>query len=46
MTSEIGCAKTIQSKLSKKEGVLGAKVIFTDSMQTLSLMQIKHPKKI
>lgn len=31
MTCEIGCAKTIQSKLSKKEGVLNAKVIFNDS---------------
>ena len=32
MTCEIGCAKFIQSKLSKKEGVLEAKVIFTDSI--------------
>jgi mercuric ion binding protein len=32
MTCEIGCAKTIQSKLSKKEGVLNAKVIFNDSI--------------
>jgi len=32
MTCEIGCAKTIQSKLSKKEGVLNAKVIFKDSI--------------
>ena len=31
MTCEIGCAKTIASKLSKKEGVLEAKVIFNDS---------------
>ncbi|MCI2229303.1 cation transporter [Polaribacter sp. MSW13] len=35
MTCEIGCAKTIQSKLSKKEGVLGAKVIFTDSIANI-----------
>lgn len=35
MTCEIGCAKTIQSKLSKKEGVLNAKVIFTDSIATI-----------
>lgn len=35
MTCEIGCAKTIQSKLSKKEGVLDAKVIFTDSIATI-----------
>lgn len=35
MTCEIGCAKTIQSKLSKKEGVLDAKVIFTDSIANI-----------
>ena len=35
MTCEIGCAKIIQSKLSKKEGVIDAKVIFTDSMATI-----------
>ena len=36
MTCEIGCAKTIQSKLSKKEGVASAKVIFTDSIATIT----------
>jgi len=35
MTCEIGCARTIQSKLSKKEGVLNAKVIFTDSIANI-----------
>jgi periplasmic mercuric ion binding protein len=35
MTCEIGCAKTIQSKLSKKEGVLNAKVIFNDSIANI-----------
>jgi len=35
MTCEIGCAKTIESKLSKKEGVLEAKVIFKDSVATI-----------
>lgn len=35
MTCEIGCAKTIQSKLSKKEGVLSAKVVFTDSIANI-----------
>ncbi len=35
MTCEIGCAKTIQSKLSKKEGVIDAKVIFTDSVANI-----------
>lgn len=32
MTCEIGCAKTIQSKLSKKAGIASAKVIFKDSL--------------
>ena len=32
MTCEIGCAKTIQSKLSKKGGIASAKVIFKDSL--------------
>ncbi len=31
MTCEIGCAKTIQSKLSKKAGITSAKVIYKDS---------------
>lgn len=35
MTCEIGCAKTIQSKLTKKEGVLNAKVIFKDSIANI-----------
>ena len=35
MTCEIGCAKIIQSKLSKKEGVIAAKVVFTDSIATI-----------
>ena len=36
MTCEIGCAKTIQSKLSKKEGVSDAEVVFTDSIATIT----------
>lgn len=32
MTCEIGCAKKITKDLSNKEGVLEAKVIFTDSI--------------
>ena len=36
MTCEIGCAKTIQSKLSKKEGITDAIVVFTDSIATVS----------
>ncbi len=35
MTCEIGCAKTIQSKLSKKVGVTEAKVVFKDSLATI-----------
>ncbi len=35
MTCEIGCAKTIQSKLSKTEGVIEAKVVFKDSIVTI-----------
>lgn len=36
MTCEIGCAKIIQSKLSKKEGISSAKVIFKDSIGLVS----------
>ena len=36
MTCEIGCAKTIQSKLSKKEGITDAIVVFSDSIATVS----------
>lgn len=36
MTCEIGCAKTIESKLSKKEGVIDATVIFKDSIASIS----------
>ena len=46
MTCEIGCAKTIQSKLSKKEGVLNANVIFKDSIATIEFEQIKPLRKI
>ena len=35
MSCEICCAKTIQSKLSKKDGVAAAKVIFKDSVATV-----------
>ncbi len=35
MTCEIGCAKTIESKLAKKEGVAKATVAFTDSLATI-----------
>ncbi len=45
MTCEIGCAKTIQSKLSKKEGVLDAKVIFTDSVANIQFDANKTSKK-
>ncbi len=35
MTCHIGCAKTIQSKLSRKKGVTSAKVVFKDSLATI-----------
>lgn len=35
MTCEIGCAKIIQSKLYKKEGIAEAKVVFKDSIATV-----------
>ena len=44
MTCEIGCAKTIQSKLSKKEGVMAAKVIFTDSIANIEFDANKTSK--
>jgi len=45
MTCEIGCAKTIQSKLSKKEGITDAIVVFTDSIATVSFDSIKTSTK-
>ncbi len=45
MTCEIGCAKTIQSKLSKKEGVLNAKVVFTDSIANIEFDSNTTSKK-
>tara|TARA_R110002124_G_scaffold249802_1_gene414883 strand:+ start:147 stop:572 length:426 start_codon:yes stop_codon:yes gene_type:complete len=45
MTCEIGCAKTIQSKLSKKEGVIDAKVVFTDSIANIEFDANKTSKK-
>ena len=35
MTCEIGCARKIQSDLSKADGVASAKVIFADSLATV-----------
>lgn len=45
MTCEIGCAKTIQSKLSKKEGIAKAKVVFTDSIATVNFDSNKLSKE-
>ncbi|MGY0407862.1 MAG: heavy-metal-associated domain-containing protein [Polaribacter sp.] len=45
MTCEIGCARTIQSKLSKKDGVAEAKVIFKDSIATIKFDANKTSKK-
>ena len=44
MTCEIACAKTIQSKLAKKEGVLDAKVVFNDSIATINFDANKTSK--
>ena len=41
MTCEIGCAKTIESKLSKKEGVASAEVVFTDSIAEVEFDRTK-----
>ena len=47
MTCEIGCAKTIESKLSKKDGVTDAVVVFSDSIATVSFDSNKtSPKDI
>lgn len=45
MTCEIGCAKTIESKLSKKEGVLAAKVVFKDSIANIEFDANRTSKK-
>ena len=45
MTCEIGCAKIIQSKLSKKEGIASAKVVFKDSLATVDYDANKISKK-
>jgi len=44
MTCEIGCAKVIESKLAKQDGVLDAKVIFTDSLATIKYDPAKTNK--
>ena len=45
MTCQIGCAKKIQSDLSKKDGVASAKVIFTDSLATIEFDKNKTSKE-
>lgn len=45
MTCEIGCAKTIESKLSKKDGVAKAKVVFQDSLATIAFDVNKTSKE-
>ena len=45
MTCEIGCAKIIASKLSKKEGILEANVIFKDSTAVVKFDANKTNKK-
>ena len=44
MTCEIGCAKMIESKLSKQDGVLDAKVVFADSIATIKFDPAKTNK--
>ena len=44
MTCEIGCAKFIQSNLSKKEGVLQANVVFKDSIANITFDANKTSK--
>ncbi|CAM1360706.1 cation transporter [Tenacibaculum xiamenense] len=45
MTCEIGCAKTIASKLSKKEGIIDADVVFADNMANVKYDANKTNKK-
>lgn len=45
MTCQIGCAKIIESKLSKKEGIAKAKVVFKDSLATVEFDANKISKK-
>lgn len=45
MTCQIGCAKKIQSDLSKKDGVASAKVIFKDSTATIEYDKNKTSKE-
>ena len=45
MTCEIGCAKFIQSKLTKQEGVINATVIFKDSIANVKFDANKTSKK-
>jgi len=44
MTCEIGCAKMIESKLSKQDGVIDAKVVFTDSIAKIKFDPAKTNK--
>lgn len=45
MTCEIGCAKTIQSKLSKKDGITKASVVFVDSIAKVEFNSNKVSKE-
>ena len=44
MTCEIGCAKLIESKLSKQDGVIDAKVVFADSIAKIKFDPAKTNK--
>lgn len=41
MTCEVGCARTIASKLSKQEGVIEANVVFADSIAKVKFDKTK-----
>lgn len=45
MTCEVGCAKTIASKLSKQDGIVEANVVFKDSVATVKYDATKIDEK-
>lgn len=44
MSCEIGCAKMIESKLSKQDGVIDAKVVYNDSLAKIKFDNTKTNK--
>ncbi|SEC26972.1 Heavy-metal-associated domain-containing protein [Tenacibaculum sp. MAR_2009_124] len=45
MTCEVGCAKVIASKLSKKEGIIDAEVVFSEKSANIKFDANKTNKK-